>query len=581
MLRRQQQNRVGNGANLFPTIGGAFVSSSTPSTGGRSVEPRIAAEFNEIGIELGICSKQGKRPYQEDEFCAKAFIDKGVIGGEPCSESHFFGLFDGHAGGRCSKFVSTGIVQVLQEDPQIASNLPQCLKRSFHVINDNFLKLAERMRFQDGSTGISVIIRENKYMIANVGDCRAILVCNGKPIQLSKDQKPTNPEEQKRIYALGGHVVNCMGITRVNGVLAVSRAFGNRSLRDVIRPDAEITQRSMSLGDEFLVIASDGLWDVLSNSYVTELCLKLQNSPSQAIAEELVNQSLIRGSMDNITCHVAKLGKFVSDQLSASSKGDGKLDRDSPIMGTTQKGGLGRKFSDDMEDMHKQNGNKDFNGYIFPKRADAANAAGTMNSLPRPSTTSISDRSTQRNGAISSIFPNAQGSSPSIPMHQGYGQSSSRSTSVASPDVPLGQQPYGQHQTQSYSHGREQHRNGGGGYGQGENRFMAAYQSFHKDREDAGRKAQQAGMGANRFSNSRPMTGFSATGGYGRNSTVTNGSISSSGFQSISNENGYNSHTPSPRLLHSPITTRAQSNRYTQRVSTANSVSGRASIKRI
>jgi hypothetical protein len=50
-------------------------------------------------------------------------------------------------------------------------------------------------------------------------------------------------EEQRRIASFGGSIVNCMGIPRVNGVLAVSRAFGNRQLRDVIRADPEIAER--------------------------------------------------------------------------------------------------------------------------------------------------------------------------------------------------------------------------------------------------------------------------------------------------------------------------------------------------
>ena len=170
------------------------------------------------------------------------------------ADTHYFGLYDGHAGGRCSKFLSSSLSTALAEDPNFSDNLPQAFKRTFHAVNDQFLRVADQMNLQDGSTCIVVIVRDDKYMIANVGDCRAVLINNGKPIQLSKDQKPTNIEEQRRIVKLGGTVVNCMGISRVNGVLAVARAFGNRNLRQVIKPDAEITQRIMNEMDEYLII---------------------------------------------------------------------------------------------------------------------------------------------------------------------------------------------------------------------------------------------------------------------------------------------------------------------------------------
>lgn len=232
-------------------------------------------------------------------------------------DTHFFGLYDGHAGGRCSKFVSSSIADVLLDDPAYPSNLPQAIKRAYHSTNDQFLQLAERMKLHDGSTGITSIIRDGKLLVANVGDCRCVVLSGGKAIQMSVDQKPTSPDEQRRISALGGTVVYCMGTARVNGVLAVSRAFGNRTLKSVIRPDAELTMRELVKDDDFMVMASDGLWDVLRNADVCHIVYSCQSSQppngnaygsiSQLIAEELVHTALNRGSLDNVTCIVVKL----------------------------------------------------------------------------------------------------------------------------------------------------------------------------------------------------------------------------------------------------------------------------------
>jgi protein phosphatase 1L len=129
--------------------------------------------------------------------------------------------------------------------------------------------------FECGIIGICSLIRNGKLLVGNVGDCRALLLSGGKPIQMSIDQKPTNPDEIKRIASLGGIITNNLGVARVNGVLAVSRAFGNRKLRKVIRPDIEMMQRELTRDDDFLIMASDGLWDVLRNKDVCDICYSL------------------------------------------------------------------------------------------------------------------------------------------------------------------------------------------------------------------------------------------------------------------------------------------------------------------
>jgi protein phosphatase 1L len=234
------------------------------------------------------------------------------------SETHFFGLFDGHAGGKCSKHLAASLSSVLAEDSLFSTNLPQAIRRSFHATNEQFLKTAEKMKLHDGSTGICALLRDNKLTVANVGDCRALIICGGKALQMSVDQKPTNPDEQKRISALGGAVIYCMGVARVNRVLAVSRAFGNRTLKNVIRPDAELMEKVLTKDDDFLVMASDGLWDVLRNKDVCDICYGTQSSQNnnnrnpQMIADELVHNALFRGSMDNVTCIVVRLNEYVS-----------------------------------------------------------------------------------------------------------------------------------------------------------------------------------------------------------------------------------------------------------------------------
>lgn len=314
------------------------------------------------GLLIGVCSEQGKRPYQEDEFTIRTFLGNNK---NPSSnsqgvpvETHLFGLFDGHAGGKCSKFVSTNLPDMLTEDSNYHGNIPQALKRTFHTANEQFLKIAEKLKLHDGSTGIVSLIRDNKLVVSNVGDCRALIITAGRPVQMSIDQKPTSIEEQKRINQLGGTVVNCMGVARVNGVLAVSRAFGNRTLRTVIRPDAEIMQRDLTKDDDFLVMASDGLWDVLRNKDVNDICYASSSLGCQQIAEELVHSALIKGSMDNVTCIVVRLSGYISRIINRTNEIQAKKDS---LHGGTDTHGHGHNHNESIlvsnSDMNSGNGN--------------------------------------------------------------------------------------------------------------------------------------------------------------------------------------------------------------------------------
>lgn len=124
-----------------------------------------------------------------------------------------------------------------------------------------------------GSTAIVLLIREGKMYIANVGDSRAVACWAGRTDPLSFDHKPSNELEAKRIQAAGGWVE----FNRVNGNLALSRALGDfvfkrnddKSVEDQIvtaLPDIEV--RTISEELEFVVLACDGIWDVMSNTEV-------------------------------------------------------------------------------------------------------------------------------------------------------------------------------------------------------------------------------------------------------------------------------------------------------------------------
>ncbi|KAJ1270117.1 hypothetical protein BS78_06G030300 [Paspalum vaginatum] len=135
-----------------------------------------------------------------------------------------------------------------------------------------------------GSTAVVALLVRGRLVVANCGDSRAVL-CRGPagaaPVPLSCDHKPDRPDELARIQAVGGRVLFNNG-PRVRGILAMSRALGDRLLRPEVIPEPEITITDRTAEDECLILASDGMWDVIPNEIacnVARHCLQDGNPP--------------------------------------------------------------------------------------------------------------------------------------------------------------------------------------------------------------------------------------------------------------------------------------------------------------
>ena len=120
------------------------------------------------------------------------------------------------------------------------------------------------------------------------------------------DHKPNRTDERERIEAAGGIVV-WAGTWRVGGVLAVSRAFGDRFLKRYVVAHPEIAEESIGAEDDCLVLASDGVWDVLQNQEVATLIRDMDDA--EQAAKKITEEAYHRGSNDNISCIVVKFRK--------------------------------------------------------------------------------------------------------------------------------------------------------------------------------------------------------------------------------------------------------------------------------
>lgn len=138
--------------------------------------------------------------------------------------------------------------------------------------------------------------------IANVGDTRALLSRNGVEERLSIDHKLSEKSEHERITNSGGLILN----DRVGGTLVLTRAFGDYALKDsgvISKPT--IRKHFIRPFDRFVVIASDGVYDTMSDQEVISMC-NIEDSADK-ISKALVAKALETGSQDNICCLVIKL----------------------------------------------------------------------------------------------------------------------------------------------------------------------------------------------------------------------------------------------------------------------------------
>jgi len=157
-----------------------------------------------------------------------------------------------------------------------------------------------------GTTAVTVIKQGQDLIIGNLGDSRAILATRNEDnqlaaVQLTVDLKPSIPSEAARIRERSGRVFslpNEPDVTRVwlpkynSPGLAMARAFGDFCLKNYgVISVPEVSYHRITEKDEFIVLATDGVWDVLTNADVVSIVSK---APSEASAARLLVQSAHR-----------------------------------------------------------------------------------------------------------------------------------------------------------------------------------------------------------------------------------------------------------------------------------------------
>jgi serine/threonine protein phosphatase PrpC len=229
-----------------------------------------------------------------------------------------YGVFDGHAG--------KGSAQTAQKCllPMIKANLQDEQRPPIQAVARAFLQCDEAMP-PDGSgctACVAVVERlTGRLWVANAGDSRCVLARDGKAVPLSLDHKPGYAFEQYRLDTQGGSYKLYPGnVWRVvywkpdcHMALSVCRALGDNHYNDhgdIISAKPQVAQEQLTPADRFLVIACDGLWDVLTNQEVVDfVAVRLaQGLTYPKIAAELAQHAIaVKRSEDNVTVLVIGL----------------------------------------------------------------------------------------------------------------------------------------------------------------------------------------------------------------------------------------------------------------------------------
>lgn len=135
---------------------------------------------------------------------------------------------------------------------------------------------------------------------ANAGDARGVLCRAGKAVRLTYDHKGSDKQEAKRITDAGGFVMS----GRVNGVLAVTRALGDSSMKEFVVGAPYTTETELCEEDEYLIMACDGLWDVISDQGAVDLIHEVEDA--QYASQKLLKYALSHHTTDNVTVMVVR-----------------------------------------------------------------------------------------------------------------------------------------------------------------------------------------------------------------------------------------------------------------------------------
>ncbi|XP_057858553.2 probable protein phosphatase 2C 57 [Cryptomeria japonica] len=253
----------------------------------------------------------GVRQNMEDtHVCIDNFADKfgcSSLGDGPWA---LYGVFDGHGGKHAAQFVCDKLPNLIVKDMHFPSEVEKAVRRAFLHIDTAFAEACSlNTCLSSGTTALVAMIFGRYLLVANAGDCRAVLSRQGKAIEMSRDHNTDCSRERKRIEASGGYIDDGY----LNGHLTVTRALGDWHMegmktnsvgaRGPLSAEPELKRITLTEEDEFLIIGCDGLWEVFRSQNAVDFARrKLQEHNDPLVCcKELIDEALKRKTADNLT----------------------------------------------------------------------------------------------------------------------------------------------------------------------------------------------------------------------------------------------------------------------------------------
>ena len=207
-----------------------------------------------------------------------------------------FGIFDGHGGTDVVKFVKNRLPQLIKIYLNDLFPVEIAFKNAFK-------KVDEELKFFDseyiGTTATLILIKDNKIYCANVGDTKAYIIYDKTFKQISNDHKCTNEDERKRITEIGGKIIK----NRVMGQLILTRTLGDLYVKQfgvINTPDINVYDINETIN--YIIIASDGVWDVVDLDTITNMGKAGKNVGE--FCKDIVKLAINKGTKDNVSCIV-------------------------------------------------------------------------------------------------------------------------------------------------------------------------------------------------------------------------------------------------------------------------------------
>ncbi len=273
-------------------------------------EDSMPDQLKGIVEDYGAAASQHVRPTMEDEHVALRFSQM----------MSFFAVYDGHGGRQVAAFLKDNlhlylrnlVPSTVKRDGTSAGTvaaMETALKEAIQLADTDVAEKVEGSMGCGATVGV-VVIRSGKghrmVHVANCGDVRAVLCRGSQAMRLSVDHKADADAERIRIEAAGGHVIG----KRVQGVLAVARAVGDHALKKFVISEPYISSTMLEERDTHLILACDGLWDVMSDQDACDMIRDMpEDTPCLTIAKQLIVKATALRSTDNISVIVLRLPK--------------------------------------------------------------------------------------------------------------------------------------------------------------------------------------------------------------------------------------------------------------------------------